>query len=66
MKIPPGNIWIEGDNKEDSKVWITKDDLQYFENLKVDLNSGPYFQDSREYGPIPLGLVFGRFEEKVN
>lgn len=35
LKVPPGHIWIEGDNPTMSR-------------------------DSRDYGPVPLGLVRGR------
>ena len=39
-RVPPGHVWLEGDNKQAS-------------------------QDSRTFGPIPLGLVKGRVVMKV-
>ncbi|TPX32470.1 hypothetical protein SmJEL517_g04484 [Synchytrium microbalum] len=34
-QVPPGHIWVQGDNSSNSK-------------------------DSREYGPIPMGLIRGK------
>jgi hypothetical protein len=39
-KVPPGHIWIEGDNHEVSI-------------------------DSRNYGPIPIGLLEGKVMTKL-
>merc|ERR1719216_668293 len=36
-KVPPGKMWIEGDNDYDPSK----------------------FQDSRKYGPVPIGLMQG-------
>lgn len=35
MQVPPGHMWLQGDNLNVSR-------------------------DSRDYGPVPLGLVKGR------
>jgi len=38
--VPPGQIWVEGDNNTESR-------------------------DSRNYGPVPLGLIRGRVVARV-
>lgn len=60
IKIPPGHVWVEGD----AAVDIVPGSLEGEAYGKTAAGRGKS-RDSREFGPVPMGLVTGRIEYVV-
>ncbi|GAC96105.1 hypothetical protein PHSY_003685 [Pseudozyma hubeiensis SY62] len=62
IKIPPGHVWVEGD----AAVDIVPGSLERTVNGKsVPRGVRNKSRDSREFGPVPMGLITSRIEAIV-
>ena len=60
IKIPPGHVWIEGD----AAVDIVPGSLERIANAAAPTSAAlrNKSRDSREFGPVPMGLITSRIE----
>ncbi|KAJ1027200.1 hypothetical protein NDA18_003214 [Ustilago nuda] len=61
IKIPPGHVWVEGD----AAVDIVPGSLERIANHPASFSSALLrnkSRDSREFGPVPMGLITSRIE----
>ncbi|SAM81092.1 related to inner mitochondrial membrane peptidase 2 [Ustilago bromivora] len=61
IEIPPGHVWVEGD----APVDIVPGSLERIANHPASSYSAPLrnkSRDSREFGPVPMGLITSRIE----
>lgn len=60
IKIPPGHVWVEGD----AAVDIIPGSLERIANNPSTSSAGirNKSRDSREFGPVPMGLITSRIE----